>query len=387
MKVIIAAAGTGGHINPGIAIANKIKEEEPNSKIIFIGTKRGIEKDLVPRAGYELKTIESYGFSKKITFDNIKKILKTLGSIRKVKKIIKEFNPDIVIGTGGYICISVCGAAKGLKVPFIIHESNVLPGKATKILSPDAEKILVGFKEAEEKLPNAKNVVVTGTPTKGEDLHYDIETKELKKQEIGFDAKKPLVLVFGGSQGSKSINGAIIDIIINRLKHKNEETNSQIKNHENYNNYQIIWATGPTQYGEVKQELNKEELNIENLPGIKIEPYIYNMGEIMNVADLIVCRSGAMTVTELEKIGKASILIPVPYAAENHQEYNARALENEGAARVILDRELKFGGLNDMINELVSEPKKLKEMSKKSKSLSINNVEDRIYTEIKQVLN
>ena len=390
MKVIIAAAGTGGHINPGIAIANKIKEEEPDSEITFIGTKRGIEKDLVPRAGYELKTIESYGFSKKLTLDNIKKILKTIGSIRKVKKIIKELNPDIVIGTGGYICISVCGAAKGLKVPFIIHESNVLPGKATKILSPDAEKILVGFKEAEEKLPNAKSIVVTGTPTKGENLNYDEDTIEIKKQELGFDGKKALVLVFGGSQGSKSINKAITEIIINRLKNKipeKEEVDRKIKNNINYNSYQIMWATGPSQYGEVKQQLDKEELNIDNLPGIKIEPYIYNMGEIMNVADLIVCRSGAMTITELEKIGKASILIPFPYAAENHQEYNARALENEGAAKVILDKELKLGGLNDMINELVSQPEKLKQMSKKSKKLSINNVEDRIYTEIKHLFN
>lgn len=388
MKVIIAAAGTGGHINPGIAIANKIKEEEPNSEIMFIGTKKGIENDLVPRAGYELKTIESYGFSSKISIQNIKKTVKTIVSVRIAKKIIREFQPDIIIGTGGYICISVCGAAKGLHVPYIIHESNVLPGKATKILAKNSQKILVGFKEAKDRLPIKTEVAVTGTPIKSKNLKYDKATVELKKQELGVDPKKPLVLVFGGSQGSRSINNAVTDIVIDRLKQK-DNTMGEVDKSKNkiHNQYQIIWATGPSQYDIIKEKFSNEELDIKDLEGIKVMPYIYNMGEIMNIADLIVCRSGAMTVTELEMIGKAAILIPYPYAAENHQEYNARVLENEGAGRVILDKELSGEKLNNIINDLVSQPEKLKEMSQKSESLSIKNVENKIYTEIKDSLN
>ncbi|MBR3134260.1 MAG: undecaprenyldiphospho-muramoylpentapeptide beta-N-acetylglucosaminyltransferase [Clostridia bacterium] len=390
MKVIIAAAGTGGHINPGIAIANKIKEEEPDSRIIFIGTKRGIENDLVNRAGYMLKTVDSYGFSRKLTVENMKNALKTIGSIGQAKKIIKKFNPDLIIGTGGYICISVCTAAKSLNIPYIIHESNVLPGKATKFLSKDAEKILLGFKEAEDRLPSGVNVAVTGTPIKGKNLNYDKSTIELKKDEYGLDSKKPLVLVFGGSQGSKSINKAMKEIVINRFKHeeklKDDSIKFQVRSNPNFNKYQVIWASGPSQYDSIKTDLIEENLNIDNLKGVKIMPYIYNMDEIMNVADLIVCRSGAMTVTELEEMGKPSILIPYPFAAENHQEYNARALEDEGAAKVILDKDLNSKLLNDTINNLISNEKNLRKMGNKSRELSISNVEDKIYTEIKETL-
>ena len=216
MKVVIAAAGTGGHINPGIAIANKIKQENKNSQIIFIGTNRGLEKDLVPRAGYELKTIDAYGISRSLSLSNIKKFVKTIHSVKEARNILKEFKPDLVIGTGGYICISVCLAAKKLKIPYIIHESNVLPGVATKILSKNADKILVGFKEAKEKLPKAKKIVVTGTPTRVRKL--DLSNKEIdaKKKELGFDSNIPLILVFGGSQGAKSINTSMLNIIKNK---------------------------------------------------------------------------------------------------------------------------------------------------------------------------
>ena len=151
MKAIIAAAGTGGHINPGIAIANEIKRQEPNSKIIFVGTNRGLENDLVPRAGYELKTINAYGFDRKISFDNLKRVLKTIYSIKESKKIISEFKPDIVIGTGGYICIPIALAAKSKKIPIVLHESNAFPGMAVKLLSTKSNSIFVGFEDAKKK--------------------------------------------------------------------------------------------------------------------------------------------------------------------------------------------------------------------------------------------
>ena len=166
MKVIIAAAQTGGHINPGIAIANKIKKENKNADILFIGTPKGIENDLVPRAGYELKTIEAYGIERKISFNNIKKLFKTIKSFKYAKKIIKEFKPDIVIGTGGFICGPVLMEACKLKIPTIVHESNSYPGIATKLLSPKVDTVLVAFEEAKQKIPKARNIVLTGTPTK-----------------------------------------------------------------------------------------------------------------------------------------------------------------------------------------------------------------------------
>ncbi len=366
MRVIIAAAGTGGHINPGIAIANKIKKEEPNSEIIFIGTTRGLETDLLPRAGYELKTIESYGMSRSFTIKNIKRLIKTIKSIGQAKKIIKEFKPDIIVGTGGYICISVCIAAKKMKIPYIIHESNVLPGIATKMLARGADKVLVGFKEAKTKLPSSTNVVITGTPTKAIDLKLNSNQIQKIKQDLGFERDVPLVLVFGGSQGAQSINNSLIEIIKHKLNR----------------NYQIMWSVGTTQYNIIKENLAKSDINVDNIKNIKVVPYIYNMGEVMNVASLLVCRSGAMTITEIEKIGKPAIFIPFPYAAENHQEYNARALEKAGAAKVILDKNLNSKILNNMIESLVIDENKLKIMGKNSQQLSIDNVEDRIYKEI-----
>ena len=368
MKVSKAAAGTCGHINPGFAIANKILEENKNSEVIFIGTNRGLEKDLVPRAGYKLKTIDSYGISRSLSLSNIKKLVKTIHSIKEAKNILKEFKPDLVIGTGGYICISVCLAAKKLKVPYIIHESNVLPGVATKLLSKNAEKILVGFKEAKDKLPKAKKIVVTGTPTKVEKLELSNKEIEDKKKELGFDINVPLILVFGGSQGAKSINTSMLEIIKKK-----------------YNkNYQIMWAAGPEQYKIFKEKLKEDNLDIENLEKAKIVPYIYDMGNVMNIADLIVCRSGPVTVTEIQKVGKASIFIPFPYATENHQEYNARALEKKKAAKVILDKDLTEDILNDNINNLIKDKQELENMGKRANEMSIQNVEDKIYREIER---
>ena len=213
MRVIIAAAGTGGHINPGIAIANKIKEKEPDSKIIFIGTKRGIENDLVPRAGYELKTVDAYGLSKKISVSTIKNNFKTLMGFKQAKKIVKEFKPDIVIGTGGYICGGAITAAHKLNIPAVIHESNAYPGKATKMLENKLTKVLVGFEETKKYMKTPSKVVVTGTPTKVKEENLNVMEKNRVIEKIGLRANKPIVLVFGGSQGAKKINEALISLI------------------------------------------------------------------------------------------------------------------------------------------------------------------------------
>ena len=370
MKAIIAAAGTGGHINPGIAIANEIKRQEPNSKIIFVGTNRGLENDLVPRAGYELKTINAYGFDRKISFDNLKRVLKTIYSIKESKKIISEFKPDIVIGTGGYICIPIALAAKSKKIPIVLHESNAFPGMAVKLLSAKSNSIFVGFEDAKKRLPKAKNVILTGTPTKVKKLQIN----DVKRNEIlvkyGLNNNLPIVLAFGGSQGAQSINNSLIEII---LQEKNK-------------NYQLIWAAGPSQYDDMKKVLIDNNKNIDNLKNVKIVPYIYNMEEVLNVVDLVVCRSGAMTITEIANVGKPAIFIPYPFATENHQEYNAKVLEQVGAARIILDKNLNSNILNNEICDIVANREKLIEMGNKASIIAVKNVEENIYKEIKKIL-
>ena len=372
MKVVIAAAGTGGHINPGIAMANKIMQEEPDSKIIFIGTTRGLENDLVPRAGYELKHIDSYGISRELSIKNIKRLYKTYKSIGEAKKILKDFKPDIVIGTGGYICISVGEAAKRLKIPVILHESNAFPGVAVKLLSKYAEKILLGFEEAKNRLPKANKLVVTGTPTKIKKINYSDQEKKEKLDSIQLkDKKLPIVLVFGGSQGAQSINNAILGIVEQKLN----------------TNYQIIWAAGKGNYEQVKNELATKNIDIDSIENAKILPYIYNMQEMMNIADLVVCRSGAMTISEITILEKPAIFIPFPFAAENHQEYNARVLEKIGAAKIILDKDLNAQILNNQIGSIVANASILQSMGKNAGKIKIENVEDKIYSEIKESLN
>lgn len=370
MRVIVAAAGTAGHINPGLAIANKIKQEEPDSEIIFIGTTRGLENDLVPRAGYGLKTIEAYGLSKQISIANFKKMWATLMATGKARKIIKEFKPDIIVGAGGYICGPVVWAANKEKIPVILHESNAFPGKAVKMLAPKAETVLISFEEARIRIPNAKNIVCTGTPVKIVKKEYSQEEKKKILTSIGINGNKPIVLVFGGSQGAQKINEAIIGILENKMN----------------KDYQIIWATGPKQFDIIKEELASKNIDINNIENAKILPYIYNMEEIMNVSNIIVARSGAMTITEISNLGKPSILIPLPNVSQDHQLYNAKVLENVGAAKIILNNELNKNNLENEIEKIIKDPQLMHKMEEKAFSKSVTDVQEKIYEEIKKIV-
>ena len=336
MRVIVAAAGTAGHINPGLAIANKIKEEEPDSEIIFIGTKRGLENDLVPRAGYELKTIEAYGLSKKISIENFKKMYATLMATGKARKIIKEFKPDIIVGAGGYICGPVVWAANKEKIPVVLHESNAFPGKAVKMLAPKVNTVLISFEEARSRIPKAKNKILNSLKIK-EDL--------------------PIVLIFGGSQGAQKINEAVIGILENQMN----------------KDYQIIWATGPKQFEIIKKKLSDKKIDIENVKNAKI-------------SNIIVARSGAMTITEISNLGKPSILIPLPNVSQDHQLYNAKVLENVGAAKIILNNELKKENLEEEIEKIIKTPKLMQDMEEKALSKSVKNVQEKIYKEIEKLV-
>ena len=370
MRVIIAAAGTGGHIYPGITIANKIKQEEKDSKIIFLGTTRGLENDLVPRAGYSLKTISAYGLSKQISISNTKKLLKTFKGFIEANRIVKEFKPDIIIGTGGYICGAAAIAASINNVPFVLHESNAFPGKAVKFTAKKAKAVMVSFEEAISRIKNCKNVFYTGTPVKIKKQEYGINEKLSIIRNMGLSETKPIVLVFGGSQGAKKINETLIGIIEKSINKK----------------YQIYWATGPKQYDNIKLELESKKININNIPNCKVVPYIYNMEELENVSDLIVARSGAMTITEIANLAKPSILIPIPNVSGDHQMYNAKVLEKIGAAKIIKNQDLTSGVLHNIIEDIVLNKSKCLEMGKNAYKIATLNVEDKIYDVIKNSL-
>ncbi len=365
MKVIIAAAGTAGHINPGIAIANKIKTEEPNSEIIFIGTDRGLENDLVPRAGYKLKQVEAYGLGK-----NIIKNFKTFKGIFQAKKIIKEFKPDIVIGVGGYICGPVLLAAHKLKLPTMLHESNAFPGKAVKMLAKITDTILISFEDARNRIPNAKKIVLTGTPIKINTKEITESQKKEMLKQINLNDEKPIVLIFGGSQGAKKINEAVIDLLSQNKKL----------------NYKIVLSAGEKQYNNVIEQCKEKKVDISEKSDIRIFPYIYDMGEIEKISDILVCRSGATTIAEISAIGKPAIFIPLPNVSNNHQTYNAKVLENLNAAKIIKNDELTGQKLDNTINLMISNKENLKVMGENAKKISITNIEDKIYKEIKKTL-
>lgn len=363
MRVIIACAGTGGHINPGIAIANIIKIKEPNSEILFIGTKTGLENELVSKAGFNIKQIRAGRLHRRITIENVKNMYNALVGISDSKKIIKEFKPDVVIGTGGYICVPVMKAAKSLKVKYVLHESNVYPGMAVKVSAKDAEKILVGFEET-KKFLNASNVVYTGTPARFDKISIDCLNKLKCKNELKLNIKgKKILFVTGGSQGARRINETVISMI---KKYKPEE-------------FYTVLAVGHNNYDSVIKELPKE---LEKY--IRVEKYIFEMDKMYKASDLLITRAGAMTVLELGIAAKPAILIPLPTAAENHQLYNAKVLEQNGAGVVLEEKFLNEDVLYENITKIITDTNTIKKMGEKSRSLVLDNVEEKIYNEIKK---
>ncbi len=370
MKVVIAAAGTGGHINPGLAIAKRICEFDPSSQIVFFGTDRGLENSLVPKAGYGLEHIKAWGLKKEFSFLNLKHMYETWSSKAKVKTYLREFKPDIVIGTGGYICGPVISAAVSLGIPTMLHESNAYPGTAVSMYASKVDCVMVGFEETIKRLPKAKKCVYTGTPTSIKKIDVSKKQRQTIINEMGLKSDLPIVLIFGGSQGAKVINDSVINLLKNKLN----------------KSYQIIWATGPSQFDIVKDELSKEDLDINNIENAKILPYIYNMEELMNLSDMLVCRSGAMTCTEVCIVGKPCIFVPLPSMSANRQEDNARVLEKIDAAKVILNSELNFENLSQTIDSIILDKDRVKTMGENALKLATYNVVDKIFDEICKLL-
>ena len=370
MRVIIACAGTGGHINPGIAIANIIKERETGSDFLFIGTEKGIENELVKKAGFNIAHIRTGKLYRKITLKNFKSVFDTFGGIKDAKKIIDEFKPDIVIGTGGYICGAVMMAAKSRKIPYVLHESNAFPGLAVKMLSKNAAKVMIGFEDAKARLSNRKNVVFTGSPAKFNSEKIDSLDREKCIDELGLkdvvDGRK-VIFVTGGSQGAKKFNEVVTNLAIDKKSNK----------------FFVVLATGMKNYDEVKSKLKDVE-DAEKY--IKIEKFIFDMEKMYKAADLLITRAGAMTITEIALASKPAILIPFPYAAENHQYYNAKVLEDAGGAKIILESELTEETLYNQIENIIGTEDKLKIMSDINKKLQKNDVEQVIYNELISVL-
>ncbi|MGI6778695.1 MAG: undecaprenyldiphospho-muramoylpentapeptide beta-N-acetylglucosaminyltransferase [Acetivibrionales bacterium] len=364
MNILLAGGGTAGHINPAIAIAKNIRKKYPDANILFIGTKRGMETELVPREGFELKCIRVRGFKRKLSLEVFITLKELFQGIMEARKLIREFKPDIVIGTGGYVCGPVVLSASRLKVPTLIHEQNALPGITNKLLSRVADITAISFRDSKRYFKGAKRLEYTGNPIRCEMFSIDRNSAR-RKLEIGNDEK--LVVIFGGSLGAKRINEAVVDMI---------------KKYYKRTDCRIIFGTGRHQFNDVMEMIASFKPDT-----VEVLPYIYDMATVMRAADIIVCRAGAITVSELTALGTPSILIPSPNVTANHQEYNARALEKEGASIVLLEKDLNGLSLYNRIISILTDREKLKLMSENSKKIGITNAADNIYSLVKELIN
>ncbi len=363
MKVLISGGGTAGHINPGIAIAKYIRSKNPGCEILFIGTQKGLETRLVPRENFELKLIKVRGFRRKLSGDTFIAVKELFQGLHEARSIVKEFKPDIVIGTGGYVCGPVLFNAARMRIPTLIHEQNAFPGATNKILAKFVDKVAISFKESEKFFKNGRKVVFTGNPIRSEMLSAD---RKAARDKLGIENGKPLVVIFAGSRGAETINHTVSEML--RL-HREEDK------------YHILFATGEAQHEKIMKKLG----NI-NSKYIKVVPYIYDMADVLAASDLVIGRAGAITISELTALGVPSVLIPSPYVTANHQEYNARALEKQGAGIVILEKDLNHNVLYEQINELLGNKEKLKEMAENAKKMGITNASEQIYTLVDELL-
>ncbi len=358
MKVLFAGGGTGGHINPALSIADYAAEQNDDFEALFVGTKHGLEKKLVPAAGYEIKYIEIEGFSRKNMFKNVSVVKKLMKAQKDCRKIIKDFAPDCVVCTGGYVSGPVAMAAGKLKIPALIHEQNVYPGLTVKGAVPYVEYVAVSFDETVEFIKDKGKCVVTGNPIRGEILSADYTTARI---ELGLD-KKPMVLIFGGSLGADKINDSVIGMLPRLVRE---------------NKIRLIFGTGDRNYEKVMSRV--DELGIELGDECRIVSYINNMAQVMAAADLVVSRSGAITVSEIAALSKPSILIPSPNVVRNHQEQNAREFEKHDAAAVITEDELNPDTLYEKIISMACDPKNLKNMAHNIEPMAKTDALEKIY--------
>ncbi len=372
MKFLLAGGGTAGHINPAIAIAQTIKQNNPQAQILFVGNKGGLEETLVPAQGFEIKTVSVRGFrrslSPKAIAENIGTVFKALSASSKAKKIIKDFAPDICIGTGGYVSGPVIQAAQKLSIPTLIHEQNAFPGVTNKMLSKKAKKVLLAMDAARVHFDKDCDFVLTGNPVRAQIL--STVSKENAREKLSLD-KRPVVLSFGGSMGARRINESMAGIIARSGKD---------------GKYQHIHAYG--KYGLWFPDLLREKgTDPDKASNLHIREYIDNMDLCMSAADLVVCRCGAITLTELQIMGKPSVLIPSPTVAENHQYHNAMALVRRDAASVIEEKDLTEEILTDEIDRLLQSKELLDTYSENAKSMAIADANMRIYNAVMEVLN
>ena len=361
MRILFTCGGTAGHINPALGVAGRVKELVPDAEILFVGAEGHMETELVPREGYELRTVRISGFQRSLKPEKLLANVRTVGrvvtAVRTAKRYIREFRPDVAVGTGGYVCYPVLKAASALGVPTLVHESNALPGLTTRLLEKRMDRILVGFEESRQYYKHPDKVQVTGTPVR---VDFRGADRLRARRELGLDPEQPIVLAVFGSLGAEYMNAAM-EGFIRRMGADGR--------------FRLIYATGKQYYDAVRARLEAQG----PLPACAdVREYIYDMPMVMSAADVIVCRGGASTVSELTYLGKPAVIVPSPNVVNNHQENNARVLERAGAARMLLEGKFDGDGLYDSVTGLLYDGAALEKMHKASLEMGVRDATDRI---------
>ena len=372
MRVIFTCGGTAGHVNPALALAGLILERQPGTQVLFVGANRGMERRLIEKAGYPFRAIEVSGFHRSLSPKQLAYNLMSLHNYfkapREAKKLLREFQPDLVVGTGGYASYPMIRAAADQGIPTAIHESNAVPGLTTKLLENHAGVIMVGFEDCRANYRHPEKVRVTGTPIRGE---FFALTREEARARLKLGDDKPLVLSFWGSLGAREMNIQMADYIT-------EEIRSAEFHH--------IHAAGSYGIPRINRILGERRIDLREHPMVEVREYIYDMPVVMRAADLVLCRAGASTISELTALGTAAVIVPSPNVTNNHQEKNARVLAGHGAARMILEAESSGALLLQTTREILRDGPGREKMAHSMAALGVRDAGERIYQTVMSLL-
>ena len=370
-RVIFTCGGTAGHVNPAIALAQLMQEKDPATEVLFVGAERGLEKDLVPKAGYAFRTVHISSFHRsfkpKEIRHNLISVYNLMRAPREARAILREFQPDVVIGTGGYASFPMVKEASRAGIPTAVHESNMVPGLTTEMLEPFASRIMVGFESCRRHYKHPEKVMVTGTPVRGD--FFDL-TKEEAKSKLGLNDGRPLIVSFWGSLGASGMNRQMADFLA--LEAAKEP-------------FHHIHAAGKNGYPVVAQLLREKDVDLTQHPALELREYIYDMAVVMRAADLVICRAGASPISELTALGVPALIVPSPYVTNNHQEKNARVLEEAGGAAVLLEKDSSGQTMFQIACGILRDAEKRMKMEAAMTSLGIRDATERIYQTILEI--
>ncbi|MBA4547556.1 undecaprenyldiphospho-muramoylpentapeptide beta-N-acetylglucosaminyltransferase [Thermoactinomyces intermedius] len=363
-RILLSGGGTGGHIYPALAIARAVRKKFPDVEIAYIGTSEGLESRIVPKEGnIHFYTVEIQGFKRSVSWENVHTLHKFIKAVRKSKEYMREFEPDVVVGTGGYVSGPAVYAAHQLGIPTLIHEQNVVLGLTTKFLSRFVDVVAISLEESQKYLSRANRIVFTGNPRATEVVQANAANG---RKSLGItDAHKPIILIFGGSRGAKAINEAVLEMIP-RMKEMPD--------------VHFVYVTGEVHYDKIR-----EMVQTDDIPNLDIKPFIYNMPDVLAATYLVVGRAGASTLAELTALGLPSILIPSPYVTNNHQEANARWLEEQGASKMLLESECTGQNLWREVKRLIENKEEHHAMSEAASRLGRPHAAEVLVSELEKI--